>query len=120
MTDLTLLKGRGYRALNVDPSLAPFRPARTSTRMRHCRLGGPVQFAGFGNGIGIVNPAQLEACLGHLEAAEELMVEAGDLAGLSRLSLVIEMLRRAHGMPDRPIDLAEFSLDSPTVEGSHS
>ena len=72
------------------------------------------------NGIGVVNPGQLEACLGHLEAAEELMVEASDLAGLTRLSLVIEMLRRAHGMPDRPIDLSEFSLGYPTVEGSPS
>jgi hypothetical protein len=67
-----------------------------------------------------VNPAQLEACLGHLEAAEELMVEADDLAGLTRLSLVIEMLRRANGLPDRPIDLSEFSLGPPTVEGSPS
>jgi hypothetical protein len=64
-----------------------------------------------------VNPRQLEACLGHLEAAETLMVDAGDLAGLTRLSLVIEMLRRAHGMPDRPIDLSEFSLGPDTVEG---
>lgn len=70
--------------------------------------------------MGVVNPGQLEACLGHLEAAEQVMVEAGDLAGLTRLSLVIEMLRRAHGMPDRPIDLSEFSLGSPTVEGSPS
>ena len=45
------------------------------------------------------------------------MVDAGDLAGLTRLSLVIEMLRRAHGMPDRPIDLSEFSLGATTVEG---
>jgi len=63
---------------------------------------------------------QLEACLDHLEAAEALMVEAGDLAGLTRLSLVIEMLRRANGMPDRPIDLSEFTLDPPTMEGSAS
>jgi hypothetical protein len=70
--------------------------------------------------MGVVNPGQLEACLGHLEAAEVLMVEAGDLAGLTRLSLVIEMLRRAHGLPDRPIDLSEFSLGTPTVEGSPS
>ena len=67
-----------------------------------------------------MNPGQLEACLGHLEAAEALMIEASDLAGLTRLSLVIEMLRRAHGMPDRPIDLSEFALGSPTVEGSPS
>lgn len=65
-----------------------------------------------------MNPKQLEACLGHLEAAEELMVEASDLAGLTRLSLVIEMLRRAHGLPDRPIDLAEFSLGLPIVAGT--
>ncbi len=67
-----------------------------------------------------MNPEQLEACLDHLEAAERLMVDAGDLAGLTRLSLVIEMLRRAHGMPDRPIDLSEFSLGSSTVEGNPS
>ncbi len=65
----------------------------------------------------VLNPQQLEACLDHLEAAEALMVDAGDLAGLTRLSLVIEMLRRAHGMPDRPIDLSEFSLGASTVEG---
>lgn len=58
----------------------------------------------------LLNPQQLDACMGHLEAAEALMVEAHDLAGLTRLSLVIEMLRRAHGMPDRPIDLSDFSL----------
>jgi len=68
----------------------------------------------------VMNQVQLEACLDHLEAAEELMVEAGDLAGLTRLSLVIEMLRRAHGMPDRPIDLSEFTLDPPPVEGRAS
>ena len=45
------------------------------------------------------------------------MVEADDLAGLTRLSLVIEMLRRAHGMPDRPIDLSEFSLGAYSIEG---
>ncbi len=71
-------------------------------------------------GQGVVNPRQLEACLTHLEAAETLMVEAGDLAGLTRLSLVIEMLRRAHGLPDRPIDLAEFSMGMSTVEGTPS
>ncbi|MBW8743070.1 MAG: hypothetical protein JF628_01740 [Sphingomonas sp.] len=67
-----------------------------------------------------MNQGQLEACLGHLEAAEALMVEAGDLAGLTRVSLVIEMLRRAHGMPDRPIDLSEFTLDPPTIQGRAS
>jgi len=67
-----------------------------------------------------MNPGQLEACMSHLEAAEAIMLETGDLAGLTRLSLVIEMLRRAHGMPDRPIDLSEFSLGAPTVEGRPS
>lgn len=67
-----------------------------------------------------MNPGQLEACLDHLEAAEALMMETSDLAGLTRLSLVIEMLRRAHGLPDRPIDLSEFSLDAPTVGDSRS
>ena len=56
-----------------------------------------------------MNQQQLDACLGHLEAAEALMMDANDLAGLTRLSLVIEMLRRGHGMPDRPIDMAEFA-----------
>lgn len=67
-----------------------------------------------------MNAGQLEACLGHLEAAEALMVETSDLAGLTRVSLVIEMLRRAHGLPDRPIDLSEFSLDASALEGSRS
>jgi hypothetical protein len=57
-----------------------------------------------------MNPQQLDVCLDHLEAAEELMVEANDFAGLTRLSLVIEMLRRGHGLPDRPINLNEFAL----------
>jgi len=48
------------------------------------------------------------------------MVEAEDLAGLTRLSLVIEMLRRAHGMPDRPLDLSEFAFGPVSVEGSVS
>jgi len=65
-----------------------------------------------------VNARQLKDCLAHLEAAEALMVEAGDLAGLSRLSLVIEMLRRANGLPDRPFDLSEFSLGHSTVESN--
>ena len=65
----------------------------------------------------VLNPQQLEACFDHLEAAEALMVDANDLAGLTRLSLVIEMLRRANGMPDRPIDLSEFSLGASIVEG---
>ena len=56
--------------------------------------------------------------MGHLEAAEAIMIETGDLAGLTRLSLVIEMLRRANGLPDRPIDPSEFSLDHNAVEGS--
>jgi len=67
-----------------------------------------------------VNPQQLETCLAHLEAAEALMVEADDLAGLTRLSLVIEMLRRANGLPDRPLDLSEFSLGLATVESNPS
>ena len=63
-----------------------------------------------------MTPQQLDACLTHLEAAEALMVEADDLAGLTRLSLVIEMLRRANGLPDRPLDLSEFSIleDNPS------
>lgn len=67
-----------------------------------------------------MNPQQLETCLAHLEAAEALMVEADDLAGLTRLSLVIEMLRRANGLPDRPLDLSEFSLGLATVESNPS
>jgi hypothetical protein len=67
-----------------------------------------------------VNERQLELCLSHLEAAEALMVEAGDLAGLTRLSLVIEMLRRAHGMPDRPLELDDFSMAADPAEDSLS
>ncbi|HWI84900.1 MAG TPA: hypothetical protein VNT42_01070 [Sphingomonas sp.] len=55
-----------------------------------------------------MSPQQLDECLGHLEAAEALMVETNDFAGLTRLSLVIELLRRQHGMPDRPIDPMDF------------
>lgn len=65
-----------------------------------------------------MKPQQLDACLAHLEAAEALMVEANDLAGLTRLSLVIEMLRRANGLPDRPIDLSEFAAGIPAVQSN--
>ena len=45
----------------------------------------------------------LHACLGHLDAAECLLEEACDLASLARLSLVIDLLRRAHGLPERAL-----------------
>jgi hypothetical protein len=67
---------------------------------------------GFNHGLSYMNRQQLDDCMGHLEAAEALMVDANDLAGLTRLSLVIEMLRRANGLPDRPIDMAEFASGS--------
>ncbi len=37
------------------------------------------------------------------------MTESGELADLARLSLVIEMLRRAHGLPERPVDMIDFA-----------
>ncbi len=47
--------------------------------------------------------ASLSASLAHLEAAEHLLEQAGDLASLGRIALVIDMLRRENGMPDRAI-----------------
>ena len=43
----------------------------------------------------------LELCLAHLDAAERLLEEARDLASLARLALVIDLLRRAHGLSER-------------------
>lgn len=43
----------------------------------------------------------LEQCLAHLDAAERLLDEARDLASLARLALVIDLLRRAHGLSER-------------------
>jgi hypothetical protein len=46
---------------------------------------------------------KLHACLRHLIAAERLMEEARDLASLARLALVIDLLHRAHGLPERTL-----------------
>ncbi len=43
----------------------------------------------------------LEACINHLTAAERLLEDAVDLPSLARLALVIDMLLRDHGLPDR-------------------
>lgn len=43
-------------------------------------------------------------CLAHLEAAEAMLDAAGDLASLARLALVIDLLRRRQGLPDRVLD----------------
>lgn len=42
-----------------------------------------------------------ETCLEHLTAAETLLEQAEDLASLARLALVIDMLLRDNGRPDR-------------------
>jgi hypothetical protein len=44
---------------------------------------------------------KLDTCLSHLAAAEAILEDAGDAGSLAHLSLVIDMLRRAHGLPDR-------------------
>ena len=49
-------------------------------------------------------------CLAHLEAAEAMLDAAGDLASLARLSLVIDLLRRGHGLPDRMLDANAVGL----------
>ncbi|HMI20872.1 MAG TPA: hypothetical protein VK533_15155 [Sphingomonas sp.] len=43
----------------------------------------------------------LNTCMAHLEVAERLLEDGAELASLARLALVIDMLRRAHGLPDR-------------------
>jgi len=55
-----------------------------------------------------VDAEQLQACLGHLEAAEELLVREGPSVEVARLSYVIEMVRRRHGLPERPMDMSEL------------
>lgn len=45
-------------------------------------------------------------CLEHLESAERLLEAAQDHASLARLALVIDMFRRLHGLPDRPLEFA--------------
>jgi len=55
-----------------------------------------------------VNAEHLKACLDHLEAAEELLLHEGPSVELARLSYVVEMVRRRHGLPERPMDLSEL------------
>ncbi len=50
-----------------------------------------------------MNHKELEACLAHLTAAETLLEQADDTASLARLSLVIDMLLRDNGRPDRAL-----------------
>lgn len=57
----------------------------------------------------------LEACLDHLAAAERLLEEATDLAGLARLALVIDMLLRDNGLPDRTLSEAFETLAWPVL-----
>jgi hypothetical protein len=52
-----------------------------------------------------MNADALEACLAHLTAAEALLEQAADTASLARLSLVIDMLLRDNGLPDRELGL---------------
>ncbi len=51
---------------------------------------------------------KLMDCLTHLNSAERLMDAAGDLASLARIALVIDILRREHGLPDRTIAALVF------------
>lgn len=46
----------------------------------------------------------LTQCLLHLDAAEQLLENANDLASLARLALVIDMLRLANGLPERALE----------------
>jgi len=50
----------------------------------------------------------LSHCLAHLDAAEQLLEQGGELASLARLTLVVDLLRRAYHLPDR---LADPALD---------
>lgn len=59
---------------------------------------------------------QLNACLTHLEAAEELLLHEGPSVELARLTYVVEMLRRRHGLPERPADMSELLRGSPQDE----
>lgn len=52
-----------------------------------------------------MNSEELVRCLEHLDAAEKLLEAGHDLALLARLSLVIDLLRHRHGLPERPLDL---------------
>jgi hypothetical protein len=57
----------------------------------------------------LMDADKLHACLGHLLAAECLMEEARDLASLARLALVIDLLHRAHGLPERALPELTFA-----------
>jgi hypothetical protein len=50
-----------------------------------------------------LNDEALETCLGHLTEVEHLLEQAADAASLARLSLVIDMLLRENGRPDRDL-----------------
>ena len=48
-------------------------------------------------------------CLSHLDAAETALLDAGDWTSAAHLSLVIDRLRIAHGLPERAVDPGEFA-----------
>jgi len=48
---------------------------------------------------------RITRCLEQLEAVEKLLEETGDHASLAHLALAIDVMRRRHGLADRPIEL---------------
>lgn len=62
--------------------------------------------------------AKLDACLSHLAAAEGILENAGDAESLAHLSLVIDMLRRANGLPDRTVPQSLLDENYDTRETS--
>lgn len=50
---------------------------------------------------------KLLLCLSHLDAAETALLDAEDWTIAAHLSLVIDRLRLAHGLPERPVDFSE-------------
>ncbi len=50
-----------------------------------------------------MSSSELDRCLAHLEGAEEALLKLGDSNSLCRLALVIDMLRKAHGLAERPL-----------------
>jgi hypothetical protein len=62
---------------------------------------------------------EVSLCLHHLEAAESLLLGAGEWVGAAHLSLVIERLRGSIGRAERSLASAEFADRGRPDEAAH-
>jgi hypothetical protein len=53
-------------------------------------------------------------CLRHLDAAEAVLLEAEDWRSAAHLSIAIDRVRAANGLPERPVDLGVLAGRPPS------